>query len=119
MRKWLLILALTSCTMPGSPDPGYDELKAKEWQIAQDKLTQPPWNESRAYDVSPWHVNWREHEGTFDCGGVEANGCYKTQGGGTVIWNTLTPTVIRHEAGHAILHKLGRKDWKCYEHGCN
>jgi len=52
--------------------------------------------------------------GSFYCNGVQANGCY---GAGLIKWNVKTPQVIRHEAGHAILHKLREKYWYCYEHG--
>ena len=100
--------------MPGSPSPteSLDAIKHVEWQIAQEKLSKLPWS-VEAYKVERWDVKWRESDGPFYCGNVWANGCHIE---GTIVWNIQTPTVIRHEAGHAILYKLKDPRYKEYEH---
>jgi hypothetical protein len=66
---------------------------------------------SSVYNVKWSSFEWRTHDGAFwDCKTwIEgewwpSNGCVV---GDVIHWNIHTPGVIRHEAGHAILRKLG------------
>ena len=113
-RGILWVLLLSACALPGAPSPvyPYDATKHIEWRIAQEKLSRPPW-EVDAFSVERWQVEWKESPGSFYCGEILTDGCYWK---GVITWNVQISTVIRHEAGHAILHKLKDPRWEAYEH---
>lgn len=88
-----------------------------EWAIAQARLV-PYVGDEFAYDVWPASFNWKEYPGPFECDGIEgSNGCFRWLRR-EIAWNILEPKVIRHEAQHAILWKLGDERWRCVEHTC-
>ena len=87
-----------------------------EWVIGQELSSQ--FVGDKAFSVHPEQFKWQSMPGPFDCGGVKANGCY-THGPlrpGKIRWNAHTPQVIRHEAGHAILDKLGHPCGPKFQH---
>lgn len=86
-----------------------------EWEIAQQILSSPPWSLPRSLDVRPDQFKWGAKETAFLCDGRESIGCYSPRFR-LIQWNIQTPTVIRHEAGHAILHHLDDARYSCYEH---
>ena len=85
-----------------------------EWSIGQERASS---RVTGAYSVQPEQFHFEAMPGPFDCGGILANGCYSS-GTGKIRYNRRTPDVIKHEAGHAILNRLGHPDWRCYEHTC-
>ena len=110
--KLLLALALAGYATSTSPDEITPAMRA-EWQLAQVALSSHLWGRADALNVHPDTFRWTAINGPFSCAKVQANGCY---GNDHVQWNTRTPTVIRHEGGHAILERLGDRRWRCYEH---
>ena len=120
------VLLLASCSLVTSPSnvPESWEATVKEqWAIAAQDLEREGVPRQRIDSVQKHEFSWKEHQGSFDCGGVEANGCYRTGLGkhDSVEWNKNTPHVLQHEIGHGILHKLGYDCWKDYQHtekGC-
>jgi hypothetical protein len=87
----------------------------REWKIAQDKLYERGvW---RAHLVGAEAFTFRSKPGPFMCGDIWANGCYEYPSQ-VITWNRQKPHVIRHEAGHAILRRLGYSCSSCYEHPC-
>lgn len=113
-----LCVALVRCGLSSHPTKFEITPEIRiEWGIAQLRLATVGLED--AYDVHPGMFRWREHPGPFKCGIYLANGCYTIGNSaipsGLIRFNAETPTVVRHEAGHAILHKLG-EDWRCYEH---
>jgi hypothetical protein len=114
MRKLLILLALQACQTATAPTVVDPTIHA-EWIIAQSRLT--CLGTHNVEKVTPEQFSWEEIPGQFDCGFQSyKNGCYSPTLR-LIQWNTQTPTVIRHEAGHAILHALGNPWWRCYEHG--
>lgn len=110
-----LALVTLSCSGPGSPDSLVSLQHIRdEWRLAQEKLSAPEWVGDRAWEVGLQTVSFREKRGRFYCEGTYCNGCYYSSG--TILYNGYVPEVIRHEAGHAILHRLGDRRWRCYEH---
>lgn len=116
LAGWL-ILAMAGCEASLTRPSEVPEWILAEWHIAQDRLSSLT-GDARVYDISPEQFRFREKEATFDCGGQLAVGCF-THGFGrapTISYWTEKPTVIRHEAGHAILWKLGYECFPRYEH---
>lgn len=111
----LTISFATCSSLPTSSNHAMGEPYDSEWAIAQRRLICLGYHADR---VPPTSVGWESRDGSFFCGDIEANGCYIPEKR-LIIWNTQTPNVIRHEAGHAILHRLlgSNLDWHCYEHG--
>lgn len=109
--RFLFLLMLVCCQLPTSSGE-LEPIIIEEWKIAQECLT------SLGFKVdymTPERFRWRKREGTFSCGGVEANGCFYS-GSRTIEWNSEAPQVIRHESGHAMLWDKGTGLWRCYEH---
>jgi hypothetical protein len=83
------------------------------WESAQRRL-------DADYGVSTYHIpassfRFYSHPGSFDCGGVSANGCYRH---GEIHYNVTMPQVLEHEAMHAMLHMTRDARWKCVGHTC-
>ena len=114
MRIALLVCCL-SCYSIVAPDAVYTDVVNAEFAIAQVKVS-AEYN-PRARLVSVDDFSWHDHDGPMMCGGVWANGCFGTRPP-RIEFNSRTPSVIRHESGHAILWKIGDDRWKCFEHGC-
>ena len=108
--------AIASLTGPGEDIlPGEEKIISEEWAICRERLVVLGIDEAKAI---PWtDFKWRSEAYPFKCNGIEAGGCYSTSSK-LIRWWRERPTVIRHECGHAILHVLGYKCWKCYEHEC-
>ena len=113
--RWLLLLTgllLFSCGSPTATDPvpniEHLELVKVEWKVAQDTLAKASDIRDRAYKVSWSEFGWIAHVGPWSCTlyGKQyfCNGEFTPEN--IIHWNVLTPKVIRHEAGHAILKKL-------------
>jgi hypothetical protein len=122
MKKFLagILVVFAACAGgPTGPNVVTDEeaiIKA-EWKIAQAKIKKD-FGLTKADLILPNLFTFKAIDGPFKCANVEdANGCYHGSHG-LIEWNRQTPTVIRHEAGHAILHYLDHPEWRCYEHGC-
>lgn len=111
-----LLLACNSVITPTAPPlPG--ELVAHEFHLAQEKVANE-YNRLGAWTLSPDDFKWHPHDGPFRCGDVKpADGCYST-GSHLIEYNIHTSWVIRHEAGHGILHLLGDDRWRCFGEGC-
>ena len=111
---FLLLLSgvahLFACDTPTGTASGVVDA---EWAIGQATLA--PWVGERAYTVWPSMFRWVEQPGAFYCGDVWSNGCFHHESR-RIEWNVLTPTVVRHEAMHAILWKLGDSRYQCVEH---
>lgn len=85
-----------------------------EWQLAQAELA--PQFGDRVMHIHPMFFNWRRATGPFiDCGGVKAYGCFYPERR-LIEWHNDYPQVIRHEAAHAILWRLGCPEWSTYGH---
>jgi len=96
------------CTIPTGAD--VPEVVNEEWAIGQSQLA--PVYGQRVYDVWPSMFNWEQMPNIFMCGDVRAVGCFSPLHR-KIQW--FDAHAIRHEAGHAILWKLG-EDWRDYEH---
>lgn len=122
MRLQLSVLCtayLLGCVanLLSSPDEITPEM-AYHWEVGSRWLIEEPWNvDSRAvFNVKPEHFRWKVLDvESFDCGGVEAVGCYDADTA-TITWVRSVPEVIAHEAGHAILERLGDRRWDCFQH---
>jgi hypothetical protein len=112
----IAMISLLRCDTHTGPTKPLEDFIIREWGIAQMKLIEEGWaDEFQITRVLPEQFDFRPRAGTFPCGDAyEANGCFSPPN--NIIYNLDTPTVIRHEAGHAILYKLGDDRWKCYEH---
>jgi len=97
------------------------------WHQAQDELSQlkpPPWNAKRGRPGDPFNVRIEEFTFeasslAFSCAGyLETAGCFNPPR--HIQYWASYPEVIKHEAKHAILYRLGDPRWKCIEHpgGC-
>ena len=115
MLRWIPILLLTSachqCAPAGNKFTSPSPIIEAEWAIGQ--LETVAVIGDKAYEIWPHHFHWQEEPGPFMCGKILANGCYSSSK--LIRWNIQTPTVIRHEAGHAILHKAGVR-WREWQH---
>lgn len=108
------VLGALSCsvTSPSRLPAAYEEVIRSEWGIAQNLLDSV--GVSRTGLVPPEVCTWVPHDGPFKCGNREGcNGCF-TPVTFVVRWNIHTPRVIRHEAGHAILHFLDHPCRSCW-----
>lgn len=103
---WALLSSCSVATTPTDLNPAIEA----EWALAQQAVSTMR-GDTAAYGIWPTQFNWRESAGPFDCGGDLANGCFEANRR-RITWNTQTPNVIRHEAGHAILWKLGDDRWR-------
>lgn len=110
---WLILGCDWLCPTCGDELP--DARIGAEFRIAQVKVA-TEYDRPAAWSVDVMSFVWRPVDGSFMCNGVSANGCYSTRG--TIEYNLHMPEVIRHESGHAILHRLHDSRWKCYEHTC-
>ena len=112
--KWLLlcgVLATVSCnpTSPSDLPSAYAEVIRSEWSVAQRLLA----DQDVRSDLEPKHCTWIPHDGPLPYKGGYANGLF-TPSGRIVRWNVLTPTVLRHEAGHAILYSVNHRCKSCW-----
>ncbi len=116
--RWLLLGMLVGCgVLPGhSILPEWDGVIRAEWHIAQHILTDIVGD--KAFTVFPDHFRWQEETEMFACGKdyPAVHGCYAYEQK-LITWNINAPTVIRHEAQHAILHKLKDSRWRTFPHG--
>jgi hypothetical protein len=123
VKKYLAGIIIIFAACAGGPT-GPDEVALNEeaiieaeWAIAQAKIKKDYCLE-KVDLIKSYLFTFKAIDGPFKCGDKEdRNGCYHPNHG-LIEWNRQTPTVIRHEAGHAILHYLDHPDWRCYEHGC-
>lgn len=113
MRRALAVLLLMSgCSLPTSSDADLDPLMVEEFNVAKETL--------EAWGVRVWvgpdDFLIIPRPDAFTCGTtLGANGCYDPNSR-RIDWNTKTPTVLRHEFGHGILHIEGFSCWREYEH---
>lgn len=117
----ILFALLIHCTLLDSPPTGISmpvsDWIRLEWNIAQ-SIIATDWELDSAFGVHPDRFKFEEMPGPFKCGDMDlAAGCYKSSSK-TIQYDVNSPNVVRHEAGHAILHALGG-NWKCYQHMCN
>lgn len=105
------VLAVVSCmpTAPSELPSAHEEVIQSEWAIAQRLLSDV--GVTRSDLVTPDQCTWIPHDGPLPYNGGYANGLFTPY---TVRWNVRTPTVLRHEAGHAILYKLGHACKSCW-----
>jgi hypothetical protein len=80
------------------------------WGAAQVRLIEHGYDEFLVMRVEPHHFEWQQYDGTFDCNGVEANGCFDSITR-IITWNDQMPWVILHEACHAIGYKNRWPEW--------
>ena len=120
LAAWVtaIFLALeTGCEFAGSDSllpKGWEDIIRTEWAITQRTLSCLGY--TKAASIPPERFTWRVRSKLIQCGGQLASGCY-SQGDKLIQFWESAPTVIHHEAGHAILDVLpvGPK-WRCYEH---
>lgn len=120
MGKGLIcVLFCIGCaTSPDMLDTEYGPLIRSEWAIAQAKLESA--GVEGALVVPPEICTWIAKDGKIASSSSPtgwANGTFNPVTY-VVRWNTETPGVIRHEAGHAILRFLDFECSSCYEHDC-
>ena len=111
------IMGILSGCVDGSTSPSeIPDIVRAEWAIGQELSREFVGDD--AFSVHPEQFKWQSMPGPFDCSGVPANGCYSHGFGRSskIRWNSLTPTVIRHEAGHAILDKLNHPCARDFQH---
>lgn len=97
-----------SLTSPSKMPDKYVEVIKIEWARAGSMLNLV--GVTRANFVSPEICIWIPHDGPLES---YANGEFNPNIF-TIRWNIHTPTVIRHEAGHAILRHLKHICWACW-----
>ena len=117
----ILSLMITSCSMLTSPSSvplEWEDTIDTEWVIAHNDLKARGVPELKLQSVQKHDFSWKEMPGVFECGGVQANGCYTRRTGShsLIRWNKDTPSALRHEIGHGILDKLGYSCWNEYQH---
>jgi hypothetical protein len=123
MGRVLLVLMLASTACPvlwtthTSPwERGIEPWMRIWWHDAQNELSQLPGIKGDVFGVKIDGFMFVRREAPFRCGPVEeAVGCF-LPGISTIWWYAGTPGVIKHEAQHAILWKLGDKRWSCFGH---
>lgn len=108
-----VVATLLGCISPLTPTGDLPAWVHDEWAVGQESVEALIGPE--AHTIHPEMFQWEAVDGVFDCGGKRANGCFSPSRR-LVRYNTETPSVVRHEAGHAILWKLGRECWRDYEH---
>jgi hypothetical protein len=120
-RVVILILAFgcVSCSQSAPTDlpPAYEEVIRSEWSIAQKALAELSVNSIGL--AVPELCTWIPYDGPIETSASWtgfANGVFDPHGF-VIQWNTRTPTVIRHEAGHAILQFLDHPCWSCWSVG--
>lgn len=84
-----------------------------EWGIGQGRAFQVAGDV--VYGVHPEMFRIEAMPGPFMCGDELAQGCYSSSSR-RIRYNRETPSAVRHEAGHAILHVLGWDCWRRFEH---
>ena len=106
-----VLLGAVSCspTSPSELPIAYEEVIRSEWTIAQKLLFDV--GVTRSDLVKPNQCTWIPHDGPLPYNGGYANGLFRPY---TIRWNVRTPTVLRHEAGHAILHFLDHPCASCW-----
>lgn len=111
------VLGAVSCspTSPSGIPVAYDEVIQREWALALGLLKSA--HVPRLNLVKPQLCNWVPHDGpirtTWQGEVAWANGDFNPNTF-TIRWNTQTPQVLRHEAGHAILRFLDHRCWACW-----
>jgi len=128
IRILIALTALSSCSIVTSPDQvptSWEDTVKEQWAITVADLLLRGVPQSKLDTIQWHHFSWKEHPGPFNCNdnNIPDNGCYRHGLGkhGSIEWNAQTPSVLHHEIGHAILHKLGYSCWKEYQHterGC-
>jgi hypothetical protein len=113
LALFFLVGVTISCTNMTGPEIVPDWIKT-EWSVTQEQLSAPEWVGSRAWSVQPESTKFTSHPGPFMCNGTMANGCFSTKEG--IEYNERKRQVVRHEAGHAILYRLGDPRWRCVGH---
>jgi hypothetical protein len=103
-------LGCATSTSPSGLPPAYEAVIRSEWAIAQRMLAEA--GVDRTELAVPELCTWIPHDGGFGDGGY-TNGLF-TPNSFTIKWNIHTPTVLRHEAGHAILHFLDHPCRSCW-----
>lgn len=120
--RWLRICALVGAFAPVSCSPtspsdlpaAYAETIKQEWTISQELLRSVGVGNTGL--VLPRVCTWIPHDGPFETSASFtgwANGEFDPNTF-TIKWNTRTPAVLRHEAGHAILHFLDHPCASCW-----
>jgi hypothetical protein len=120
--SWLRILTLcftmccVSCGLSSPTDlpAAYEDVIRTEWALAQRLLGEL--DVDRVVLVVPEICTWVPHDGMVKTSISDtgwANGVFYPRNF-VVEWNIHTPQVIRHEAGHAILHFLDHRCRSCF-----
>jgi hypothetical protein len=112
----MLILALTSCgPLPTASNFGDDaETYEYWWNEAIELLAKKEVPRGAMGRLSWTRFAYRKHEGLFYCGNVLTAGCYSPSSG-VIQWTVTEAYVLRHEYGHAILHKLDYRCWRDFQ----
>jgi len=112
-----VLFSLPGCSAGPAGPTEIPEWIRVEWAIGECRvaaLNPPPKRNPQANLLDGYR--FIEEPGVFRCGNQpEANGCH-SYGSRTIRYNVQTPTVIRHEAGHAILHALSDPRASEFEH---
>jgi hypothetical protein len=107
------MMVLLGCN--GSPTgPSDYTIYETEWAIAVADLQARGVPKERLDRLSWSSFTYRPTKGLFYCGDILTGGCYYSTG--TIKWCECTPTALRHEMGHGILHRLGYRCWTDYQH---
>lgn len=105
-----------SCTLPTGPSEISETgVEQTEWDIAISALADrdvPMW---KLATLDWTEFRYKQHDGMFYCGDILTAGCYDYTLG-LIEWTVTESYVLRHEMGHAILHRLGYKCWRDYQH---
>jgi hypothetical protein len=129
MRKLFLILtlvtAVTACGGPTSPTPVVQpppepvlelpEIVLEGWEAAKGRFFAK--GITCVEGREPSAVKWIFEDGTFDCGGVEANGCFwVTNHQPWIALNSksLSITLAAHEISHYLLWACADPNQACY-----
>jgi len=86
-----------------------------QWRIEQEALAVK--TENRSYEIPPWIFRWEFRKGPYICPNNSKQVCLGTFDpvrGKIIVAEPTAATVVRHEACHAILFALGRKDFGTY-----
>ena len=111
----LLLFPLEGCNASLTRSKDVPQWLRVVWREGQERVERVAGTD--AYSVHPEQFEFVEKANPFYCDKVYAVGCYHSGQRSITYWSQQ-PKVIRHEAGHAILHVLGSDNWRCYEHTC-
>lgn len=107
-----LAFVLLGCDIATSPDPWTSldvETIEYYWAVGIKQLEECGVKTELKWD----DFVWKETNSVIDCAGTLTGGCYRD---GLIEYWVDQPDAIRHEAGHAVLHRMGYEDWRLWQH---